>query len=227
MKYSNDINIRFTGRHKKCISICDKFEIAGKKVLDIGGFNGWFEKYIIERNSSEVIGIDINENLLEQAKKYAEKAKFVKASALDLPFLDEYFDLVVMFDVIEHLPKNSEVLALTEARRVLKKNGTLILSTPNKQFLSNLLDPAWILLGHRHYSVHKITSLLQKAGFSILSIDCKGGLIESISMILLYVFKTFGYEIPFKKWFDKLRDKEYLENNRGFVTLFVVAKKEY
>ena len=44
------------------------------------------------------------------------------------------------------------------------------------------------------------------------------------SIILLYVFKwIFKREVPFKSWFEKKRETEYLTNTNGFETLFVKA----
>lgn len=51
------------------------------------------------------------------------------ADVLDLPFEEKTFNLVYFTDVIEHLPKNTELKALAEIRRVLKNGGMLILST--------------------------------------------------------------------------------------------------
>jgi len=51
-----------------------------------------------------------------------------------LPFPDEYFDVVVSLETIEHLKKYKRFLA--ECRRVLKKDDLFICSTPNKQIFS-------------------------------------------------------------------------------------------
>jgi ubiquinone/menaquinone biosynthesis C-methylase UbiE len=53
-------------------------------------------------------------------------------NCLNLQFKDQVFDLVVSFEVIEHL--SNQELFLSEAKRVLKDSGTFIASTPNKSF---------------------------------------------------------------------------------------------
>lgn len=53
-----------------------------------------------------------------------------------MPFKDEIFDKVSLFDVIEHIQVLGDMTALSEANRVLKKDGVLIISVPNKGFLN-------------------------------------------------------------------------------------------
>lgn len=71
---------------------------------------------------------------------------------MELPFENESFDTVVCWEVIEHLPENSEHALFVEVNRVLKVGGAFSLSTPHDSLVSKLLDPAWWLMSHRHYS---------------------------------------------------------------------------
>jgi len=218
MKFETNIERRMSGRHKACLAM-ENFE--DKKILDIGCSYGWFEKFI-GKKAKEIIGIDLYEKDLKIAEKEVnlKNIKFEKGSALDLKkFKENYFDIVAMFDVIEHIPKYTEELALKEIKRILKKNGKLLISTPANNF-SNFFDPAWYF-GHRHYSKEKIKYIFENSGFSIDKIEIKGGFWELFSMILFYPFKWFfDMEIPWKNWFDKKRDGEYLKNKESFVTLF-------
>lgn len=64
----------------------------------------------------------------------------VNASALQLPFANNSFDLIIIQDVIEHLTDVKDFY--TEVGRVLKSNGTIYLSTPNKYSIFNFItDP--------------------------------------------------------------------------------------
>ncbi len=198
--------------------------VRDKRILNIGCWIGWYERFATENGCKLAVGIDTDCKVITKAKDSVNKANFVLSSALKLPFTDSCFDLVTMFDVIEHIPGNTETDCLAEVSQVLKNNGTLILSTPNNHFLAKILDPAWYL-GHRRYSQVGLEGLLTKSGFQIESVDCGGGFYELVSMILLYIFKwVFRRELPFKQWFDKKRDQEYL-NESGFVTIFVRAIK--
>ena len=221
MKFETSIERRMSGRHKACLEM-DNFE--DKKILDIGCSYGWFEKYV-GKNAKEIIGIDLDEKDLENAKLENKNIEFLKGSVLDLnKFEKDYFDFVVMFDVIEHIPKGTEKKALEEIKRVLKKNGKLLISTPANNF-SNFFDPAWYF-GHRHYSQKDMKNIFENSGLNIEKMGIKGGFWEIFSMFLLYPFKWFlKMEIPFKEWFDKKREFEYLKKDKGFHTLFVWGKK--
>ncbi len=224
MKFETSIERRISGRHKACLEMAD---FDGKKILDIGCSYGWFEKFI-GKKAKEITGIDLDEKDLERARTEVKikSVKFEKGSALNLTkFKRNYFDIVVMFDVIEHIPKNTEKKTLEEIKKVLKKNGKLLISTPANNF-SKFFDPAWYF-GHRHYCKSKMQNILENAGFEVERMEIKGGFWEIFSMILFYPFKwLFNMEIPWKNFFDEKRDKEYLKNKNGSVTLFVWSKKK-
>lgn len=223
MKFETSIERRMSGRHKACLSM-DNFK--DKKILDIGCSYGWFEKFV-SKDAKEIVSIDLNEKDLETAKLEVDEknVKFEKGSALDLnKFEKDYFDIVVMFDVIEHIPKGTEKKAIDEIKKVLKKNGKLLISTPANNF-SNFFDPAWYF-GHRHYSKKQMQEIFENSEFEIEKMKILGGFYELSSMILFYPFKWFfNMEIPFKEWFDKKRDEEYLKKENGFNTLFVWGRK--
>lgn len=79
------------------------------------------------------VGIDNDPEAIAFAKSHY-KAEFVVASVLDMPFESNSFDVVTSFETIEHVDANK---FLTEVKKVLKRNGTLILSTPRENGPSN------------------------------------------------------------------------------------------
>jgi len=222
-RYSDSIEARFTARHQKSIDLCG--DVGGKKILNIGCYNGWFEQAMIKKGAREVVGIDTNKKFIKIAQNNVPEAEFLKISTLSLNFPKNQFDLVTIFDVIEHLPKNTEVQCFQKIHKVLKPKGRVIISTPNNHLLARILDPAWYL-GHRHYSDQQLTNLLKKEDFLVIKTEQKGGFYEITSMLLLYFFKwVLRLEIPFKDWFEKKREEEYLGKRKGCVTLFISAKK--
>ena len=222
-KYSNSLEARFTARHQKCIDLCGN--VKNKTILNIGCFNGWFEQAMNKQKVKRIVGIDIDPRFLKIAKRNAPQANIRKMSALKLAFPKNSFDIVTMFDVIEHLPAGKEALALKEVYKGIKPKGKLIISTPNSHFFANIFDPAWYF-GHRHYKKRELTEIIRSCGFEIDKTETKGGFFEIIAMILLYIFKwLFKREIPKKQLFDKMRKREYLEPTySGFATLFVEAR---
>lgn len=223
MKFVTNVAQRLSGRHLACLEITN---YKNKKILDLGCSYGWFEKYV-SKSAKEIFAIDLNKEDLKKAEEETnnKNVKFSYGSALNLKnFGNGYFDIVVLFDVIEHLPKNSENTLFQEIKRVLKKGGELVISTP-KNNATKFLDPAWYF-GHRHYSSSQMHLILKKNRFCLQKSFTKGNFFELISMILFYPCKWFfNSEIPFKKWFDKKREQEYLKNLKGWITLFVIAKK--
>ncbi len=111
--------------------------VEGKKVLDLGSGDGTVT-YILANAGAIVTGVDNEAQGLKYAKENLEsmdthktlKYSFIEASAYDLPFEPEEFDIVVHCEVIEHLQEPEKMLK--EVQRVLKKGGTCILTTPYK-----------------------------------------------------------------------------------------------
>jgi ubiquinone/menaquinone biosynthesis C-methylase UbiE len=109
--------------------------VGGKKVLDIACGAGYGSAMISEA-AKEVIGVDLDKKSIEQARANYKKANlsFISAPAEKIPFPDQYFDMVVSFETIEHL--DNDRIFLSEIKRVLKKGGELIISTPNRKIVS-------------------------------------------------------------------------------------------
>jgi GT2 family glycosyltransferase/SAM-dependent methyltransferase len=110
--------------------------VRGRRVLDLGSGEG-FGSALLASSAAEVIGVDIDELAVEHSQlNYAgANLEFRLGSALDLSaFEDDSFDAVVSFEVIEHVREQDAVLA--EAERVLRDDGLLIMSTPDRRTYS-------------------------------------------------------------------------------------------
>jgi len=112
-------------------------EFVQGRVLDIACGSGYGSKMLADR-AEEVWGGDISEEAIKIAKeKYSgENVHFRLMDASELPFDNNYFDLVVSFETIEHLKDSEKFVA--EIKRVLKPGGRLILSTPDKRVTKKL-----------------------------------------------------------------------------------------
>jgi ubiquinone/menaquinone biosynthesis C-methylase UbiE len=110
--------------------------VAGKSVLDAACGEGYGSALMSEVASS-VVGVDIAVAAVQHASNtYAHKSslKYRQGSATALNFADASFDVVVSFETIEHLGEQEEMLA--EIRRVLREDGLLIISSPNRPVYS-------------------------------------------------------------------------------------------
>jgi SAM-dependent methyltransferase len=105
----------------------------GKRVLDAGCGAGYGSAELA-RAALSVVGLDVSPEAVEFAAGHYRfpNLRFEQASCTALPHPAGCFDLVVAFEVIEHLEQWRELLL--EARRVLTPGGQLIVSTPNKLY---------------------------------------------------------------------------------------------
>jgi SAM-dependent methyltransferase len=97
------------------------------KVLEIGFGNGGFLRFARERGWV-VLGTEVNEDLVKAAKEQGYDA--FKSEDLSV-FDDNKFDLVVAFDVIEHIPQDELSKFFVEVRRILRDKGHFIARVPN------------------------------------------------------------------------------------------------
>jgi GT2 family glycosyltransferase/ubiquinone/menaquinone biosynthesis C-methylase UbiE len=112
--------------------------VENKVVLDSACGEGYGSD-IISESAKEVYGIDISTEAITEAKKKYKKGniRFIESNITDMPFSDDKFDIIVSYETIEHVDEASQLLFMKEVKRVLKSDGTLIISTPNKSVYSD------------------------------------------------------------------------------------------
>jgi SAM-dependent methyltransferase len=106
-------------------------KLDGARVLEIGFGNGEFLCYAREKGAT-ILGTELLEELVTLARQ--QGLEFVGTSVDDLAGLaDRSLDLIVGFDVMEHLTLEENVQLLAEAGRLLRKDGRFIARFPNGQ----------------------------------------------------------------------------------------------
>lgn len=112
----------------------------GRDVLDCASGEG-YGSALLARVARSVIGVDVSPEALAHARAtYAhDKLSFREGSAAALPLPDASVDLIVSFETIEHHDQQAEMLA--EFRRVLRPDGLLLLSSPDKAHHEDVLGP--------------------------------------------------------------------------------------
>jgi ubiquinone/menaquinone biosynthesis C-methylase UbiE len=148
--------------------------VEGERCLEIGAAEGWMSRDIAGR-VQELVCADIALSYLARAQKSGLKATFVRLDAHTLPFPDDYFDCVVLTEVIEHLV--SPYTALEDIHRVLKPSGVLIISTPNLMTIPNILQNMARFSRPSHdahlsgYDIRLLQAVLSFAGFKTIKIQ--------------------------------------------------------
>jgi 2-polyprenyl-3-methyl-5-hydroxy-6-metoxy-1,4-benzoquinol methylase len=108
-------------------------DFSEKTVLDIACGEGYGTD-ILASQAEKVYGVDISKEAIKYAKTSykSDKLKFLLGDVIRIPFSDNSFDIVVSFETIEHHNMHDEMIK--DIKRVLKKNGALIISSPNKGY---------------------------------------------------------------------------------------------
>ena len=129
--------------------------------------------------------LDISKNALIEAKTTLQgfSCEFIQADAQKLPFKPEIFDIVICSEVLEHLPDDS--IALKKMAKVLKDNGTMILTIP---YMEGELS-----VGHlRRYELESFNGLCNDANLEIKDISFRCRSIHVIRTMLRKLYKREG-----------------------------------
>ena len=132
------------------------------KYLEIGCATGEFIRQIVENENLEITGSEIYLKALVHAQKNFPNVNFIQYD-ITKGSIGEEFDLIVAFDVIEHI--EDDAAAISNINKMLGKDGCLIITVPQHMFMWSNLD---VILQHkRRYSRRDLMTKLQENGFDI------------------------------------------------------------
>jgi len=143
------------------------------KVLDVGCSEGYISIAFAELGL-KVYGVEPSEKLIKKFENKLRNDKelncfLIKGSAINLPFKDNYFDIVIITEVLEHIQETDRVLE--EIYRVLNENGRMCLSVPTSctEKLFSKLHPKYNKnSGHvKVFREKELIELLKRHGFEI------------------------------------------------------------
>lgn len=111
--------------------------VPNEKILDLGCGVGTFA-YHCAKAEANTWGLDYSYESIKAAKELCDKFEVAKNTNFlvhdvknGLPFSDSFFDKIVVSDFIEHITHKQKIGTLTDMKRVLKPDGTIIVFTPN------------------------------------------------------------------------------------------------
>lgn len=194
------------------IKIILKLIGRNKKVLDVACYDGYVGEKI-KNNNNVVLGVDASREAVKMSTKRGLIAK-VSDIEMGLPYKNHFFDLVFAGEIIEHVVDTD--FFMEEIKRVLKKNGELVITTPNiasldrrlmllfniNPFLPASFDyPSNALAGHvRFFNNKLLKKFLGYKGFKIVSIESDVWSFpkEIYSRLLARLFPCMGFSIIIK-----------------------------
>ena len=139
---------------------------AGRDVLEAGCGEGYGADLIAE-GARHVIGLDYDESAVAHVRARYPRVEMRQGNLASLPLPDGAVDVVVNFQVIEHLWDQAQFVA--ECLRVLRPGGLLLISTPNRITFSPGRDTPINPFHTREVNAAELTELLCGAGFSVES----------------------------------------------------------
>jgi 2-polyprenyl-3-methyl-5-hydroxy-6-metoxy-1,4-benzoquinol methylase len=146
------------------------------QILDLGCGQGHItEKMRQALNSADLTGLDYSISAIEYAHEHFPEIDFAVGDAYDSPYAKDFFDVVVCNNLWEHVP--DPLFLLSKIRGILKPGGYIIISTPSRYRLLNLVrilrgKPVSFISRHHvtEYTVGQVVEQLEYGGFQVRKI---------------------------------------------------------
>lgn len=162
--YNSEVNHWWYRVRRELIHIFIKKYINNPKnlkILDVGCGTGALMKEL--SIYGEVYGVDFSDQAIDFCK--SRGINNVQKSGIEkIPHPDNYFDIVLALDVLEHIP--DDMTGLSEIHRVLKPGGSVIIFVPTFKFLWGVTDV--ISQHYRRYTKPELLSKVQKTDFKVV-----------------------------------------------------------
>jgi len=134
---------------------------AGKDVLEVACGPGIGLGYL-GQSARFVVGGDYDEVMLRTAHAhYGDRARVLRLDAQALPFVGQAFDVIILFEAVYYLRNPDRFVR--EARRVLRPNGTVLISTVNREWAEFNPSP----FSFRYLSAAELKGMLREQGFTV------------------------------------------------------------
>tara|TARA_B100000315_G_scaffold218759_1_gene220241 strand:- start:2470 stop:3201 length:732 start_codon:yes stop_codon:yes gene_type:complete len=192
--------------------------------LDIGCGPGTFIGML--SNNRQSIGIDISQKQIDYAQKQygCDNHKFIlfEKDSL-LPFPNEYFDVITIIELIEHLNPDQCRLMIQEAYRILSPNGHILITTPNYSSLWPVFEKVVNLLTPVSYKDQHIFKFKRKSLINLFEYCQLNNYSINKFQSFAFFFAYFNWNLP-----DLINEIEFkIFNHRLGLLLIAEIKKNF
>ncbi len=219
--------------HEKMYNdFCKRF-IANKsgRILDVGCGLGYFVKKVSAYPNWQSFGYEISKPAVEYAKSELGLKNVFCGKVEEADFPKKYFDIIALWDVIEHIPDPNHILLYLSS--ILKDDGFIFMHTPNikvqlpkakiKKMIKGMKTGVHYLEAKDHinnYSVKTIKKILSNNGFS------KAEFIHIHPIQSVAGSKSAALKLVKNSWFNLARFLSFMTFNKiNIDNLFIVARK--
>lgn len=135
-KFGRRENCEVENRLKELSYFKKFFGLPGKRILDLGCGKGGIS-LVLANEGALVYSTDVDSDMLTMTRDLSKTLKLdlkvINCDAENLPFQNSFFDAIVLFNVMEHIPNkdNKRENTISEISRVLRRNGLFFMSAPN------------------------------------------------------------------------------------------------
>ncbi len=189
--------------HEAYVSrVCEIVKNSGARtVLEAGCGDGWNCHKLVQ-SGLDVVGCDWSQNAIDHARRLVPGARFYCGDVTGLDFVrtsPDLFDAVALIEVIEHIRPDECIAALMNITRLLRPEGTFVLTTPSTNQVNH--NPQH----YRHFDEATIRSVIASVpGMEVIAVEGYGDAVFARKYHrMMRLFDNRLYRIkPLKRWLD-------------------------
>jgi SAM-dependent methyltransferase len=174
----------FVGMREITLALLEKYidELpTDRMILDAGcgtgGMIDWLARF---SGSGKVFGLDTSADALQFCRQRGQM-NITRASATELPYANNVFDLATSFDVLVQIPGDSaDIAALSEMHRVVRPNGLIFVRAAAYNWMRSGHDQA--LGSQRRYTLGELEGKITDAGFQLLRTTYANGFLLPLAV---------------------------------------------
>ena len=192
--------------------------VAGQRVLEVGCGEG-YGTALLATVARQVVGIDYDAPTIAHAAAAYPRAAFARANLAALPVRTASIDVVATLQVIEHVWNHPEFVR--ECRRVLRPDGLLLVTTPNRLTFSPGRDEPVNPFHTKEFTADELCELLTGCGFDIATVTgvIAGRRLRDLDAYHGGAFVDAQLAEPPDRWSARLRDDVASISSADFAVL--------